>query len=48
MFFTLEFLIKLTGLGFKEYVKDKFNIFDGTLVMFSILTFVMEIMSKLA
>lgn len=46
LFFTFEFLIKLTGLGFKEYVQDKFRIFDGTLVLISMFTFGMEIFSK--
>jgi hypothetical protein len=30
-----EMIIKLIGLGVKEYVLDKFNIFDGFIVMIS-------------
>ena len=28
-------IIKLVGLGFKLYAKDKFNIFDGVIVIIS-------------
>jgi len=34
--FTLEMVIKLFGLGFRLYVKDSFNIFDGIIVILSI------------
>jgi hypothetical protein len=34
-FFFGEMVIKLIGLGFKLYVKDKFNIFDCVIVMVS-------------
>ena len=37
--FTLEMLIKLLGLGIKEYVKDGFNDFDAIIVVFGILEF---------
>jgi hypothetical protein len=40
--FTAELTIKLTGLGFKEYVKDKFNIFDGSIVCISIAEKIIE------
>ena len=29
-------IIKLTGLGFREYVRDSFNIFDATIVILSL------------
>ena len=34
--FLLEMVMKLIGLGFKGYVSDKMNIFDGILVLVSI------------
>lgn len=33
--FTLELLVKLIGFGFKEFIKDKFNIFDAFIVLIS-------------
>lgn len=34
-FFLLEFILKLLGLGFKLYFKDKFNIFDLIIILLS-------------
>ena len=34
--FLVEMVMKLIGLGFKGYVSDKMNIFDGILVLVSI------------
>jgi hypothetical protein len=34
--FIAEMVIKLIGLGIKEYCSDSFNIFDGTVVIISI------------
>lgn len=34
--FIIEMFIKLIGLGLKDYVADSFNIFDGSVVMISI------------
>ena len=34
--FVAEMIIKLLGLGFKEYVRDSFNIFDAIIVILSI------------
>ena len=31
--FTLEMFIKLIGLGLKEYIEDKFNIFDSFIIL---------------
>ena len=33
--FTLEMIVKVLGLGPKMYIKDKFNIFDATIVLIS-------------
>ena len=33
--FALEMIIKLIGLGFKLYTKDRFNVFDGIIVIIS-------------
>lgn len=42
-FFTIAFLVemilKLIGLGFKNYVKDSFNLFDGIVVVLSLIDF---------
>jgi len=40
--FIIEMFIKLIGLGFKEYVSDDFNIFDGTIVVISIVEIIIE------
>lgn len=34
--FTVEMIIKLTGLGIREYVRDSFNIFDASIVILSL------------
>jgi hypothetical protein len=34
--FTIELVIKLLGLGFKNYVKDDYNNFDAIIVVISI------------
>ena len=39
--FVLEMVIKLTGLGFKNYIKDRMNIFDAIVVVLSIIDFVL-------
>jgi voltage-gated cation channel len=41
--FVMEMAIKLTGLGFKEYAKDSFNLFDAVVVILSLVEVVMEI-----
>ena len=33
--FTLEMILKLIGLGIKEYFRDSFNAFDFTIVIIS-------------
>ena len=37
--FTAEMVIKLIGLGFKEYTRDTFNIFDAVLVIISLVDY---------
>lgn len=39
--FTAELIIKLIGLGIKEYVRDRFNLFDAFIVIISIVENVM-------
>ena len=39
--FVAEMIIKLIGLGFKEYTRDSFNIFDAILVIVSLVDFVL-------
>merc|ERR1719193_1799998 len=36
LFFTIEMIIKLIGLGFKGYVSDSWNVFDGLIVIVSV------------
>ena len=38
--FVLEMIIKLIGLGFKEYARDSFNIFDAVIVILSLVDIV--------
>merc|ERR1719230_259025 len=40
--FLLEMICKLIGLGFREYVSDSFNCFDGVIVTISVVEFAME------
>ena len=37
--FTCEMFFKLIGFGVKNYVKDKFNVFDGIIVDISLVDF---------
>ena len=39
--FVAEMIIKIIGLGFKEYARDTFNIFDAILVIISLIDFVL-------
>ena len=39
--FVAEMVIKLFGLGFKEYAKDTFNIFDAVVVALSMIELVL-------
>ena len=41
--FTAEMIAKLIGLGVKNYVKDKFNVFDGVIVIISLVDFTLTI-----
>lgn len=40
--FVLEMIIKLLGLGFKEYFIDGYNVFDCVIVMLSIVEIVVK------
>ena len=40
--FAAEMLVKIIGLGPKEYVKDYYNVFDAVIVMLSITDFVIN------
>ena len=40
--FMAEMVIKLIGLGFKEYARDSFNIFDASIVILSIIEIALE------
>ena len=42
LIFALEMVLKLFGLGIKEYVADGFNIFDAIIVILSLLELVQE------
>ena len=39
--FVAEMIIKIIGLGFREYARDTFNIFDAILVIISLIDFVL-------
>lgn len=38
--FAFEMVLKLIGLGVRDYVKDRFNIFDGVIVFFSLAEYI--------
>lgn len=37
LIFTLEVILKIIGLGMKEFARDRFNLFDALIVVFSLL-----------
>jgi len=41
--FTMEMILKLFALGFFEYVADSFNIFDGVVVVLSIVEIILDV-----
>ena len=41
-FFVAEMIIKLLGLGFKEYVRDQYNILDAILVIASLVDMILK------
>lgn len=43
LFFMLEAIIKLCGLGFKGYLSDKYNVFDAFIVIGSIIDIVLSL-----
>ena len=40
--FVAEMVIKLIGLGFKEYARDSFNIFDAIIVILSLVDIILS------
>ncbi|KAA6417011.1 MAG: voltage-gated Ca2+ alpha subunit, partial [Trebouxia sp. A1-2] len=42
--FTMEMILKLFALGFFEYVADSFNIFDGVVVVLSIVEIILDVL----
>jgi voltage-dependent calcium channel L type alpha-1D len=44
--FTAEMLLKMTALGFKNYMRDRFNMFDCIVVLFSLIDFTMGLVSS--
>ena len=45
--FFVEMVMKLIGLGIRNYLRDKFNIFDGVIVIISLVDFSITISGKL-
>lgn len=45
--FTMEMVLKLFALGFFEYVADSFNLFDGLVVILSMLEIILDVSSLL-
>ena len=41
--FTMEMILKLFALGFLEYIADSFNLFDGAVVILSILEIILDV-----
>ena len=41
--FFFEMVIKIIGLGPREYVRDKFNIFDGFIVIVSTIEYIVDL-----
>jgi len=41
--FVAEMLIKLVGLGFKNYARDRFNLFDALLVVLSLIEMILAL-----
>jgi hypothetical protein len=40
VFFAFEMVLKIFGLGIKNYVMDGFNVFDGVIVIVGLLEFI--------
>jgi hypothetical protein len=40
--FIVEMIIKLLGLGIRDYCSDNFNIFDGTVVIISVIEMIVS------
>ena len=44
--FFVEMVMKLIGLGVREYLRDNFNIFDGVIVIISLIDFSITLASN--
>lgn len=44
--FMIEMVFKLLGLGFKEYARDRFNLFDAFLVIVSMIELIVSAVSN--
>ena len=44
-YFAVEMLLKLLGYGIKDYVRDVFNLFDGLIVVLSIVEIIIDKLS---
>ncbi len=40
--FSIEMILKLCGLGVKDYLRDEYNLFDGMLVIISVVDITLE------
>ena len=45
--FVIEMMAKLIGLGLRNYLRDKFNAFDGVIVLVSLVDFTLSLTIKL-
>ena len=44
--FTIEMICKLIGLGFKNYWKDRWDAFDGVIVILSLLSYIFIVLTE--
>ena len=44
--FTFELILKMTALGFKNYMRDRFNMFDCIVVLFSLIDFTIGLVQQ--
>ena len=42
LIFAFEMVVKLFGLGLKDYLRDSFNIFDGSIVLLSLIDLILS------
>jgi len=46
--FAAEMLLKLVGLGFRSYARDRFNLFDAVIVIISLVDFALSFSGEMA